>query len=1236
MRFITSTDLKRWADTRESQSLLPELVRRLICASVKQLDRLSFPCGDAVHMPGWDGIVSCPEPIDLVPEGDSLWECGVNKEIQAKANDDIIKRAADPLGHIKSNSTFVFVTPREWAGADAWVIANQSGWKKLVVYTAVELEAWIEKCPAVGIWLADKLNILNAGGYQLPDEFWMQWASGDQYTLPYQIVTAGRRKIAEKVLNACFNPSVLEIQALTQSEAVAFVLATIATSSEVDKLTAKTIVVTDKNTFDDLVSHYDNLIIITTLRANMSYALARNHTVICAVTPQDQVSTAEMLPRVEREAFVKAIENCGFDSAQARKIATDTARDVNVVRRRLKIDRLKPEWANSDGISALLPIILLGQWNENIKGDLELVEKISGKTYAEYVKILQHFRLMPDSPISNVGTVWRLKSPMDAMSYASAYLTDRDLAKLKEICGLLIADDDPEAEDKVASDGWGMWQFKQQFSSDIKKGTYQSLILLSLINDESNRRNIWVDDLLQELLNDWTLKRFLSNRTFFTLLAEASPEAFLDFLERTGKEIYDVIFTPQISHIGLTGWNIYYTEVLFALEMLAWDEDYIYRVTSLLLRFSTYKNDSNYANKPANSLTDIFRFQLPQTFVKFENKIEILTSLSSSYRTQICELCFRILEGNGPRVLSQTHFYKWRHFSDLSSPEYISVPVDDVIAVVKLLLNCTIFSEDDICKLLKLSTNKCIRYCRTYIFNAITERKDSICNSEMIEHTLRDELTHHLSYPGTAWALSEKELEPYKTLLSDIEPKDVVLKYRWMFEDMFLRLPQKREMDFQKESQMIQEIRNDAVKEILSERGRIGIWELVRVAKCPSSVVNSMIQLYGDGLLQDVCLKFCENIVDINFLQTFFQNLFFQMDEDNYVRIIEEVRAYGNTCLSICLYAPRYNERLATIANDFGEEIETLYWQNIKVAYVKKLNPIHVVDKLARVNRYDEALELIYHKKDSQIPNSLKVNVIKGLIFSGQRDFTPRVDWYYIGSVIEDLDKSEDPDIISELIQIEFFAYRALEHHRDINGLRLIKELMSKPELLMELMVMAYKSDDIKEEEEVSESEINNRNLMATCSFSILYNLSCCPGVDGQGNVNPEALRTYIYRLYELSVENHRSQVTDMVVGSLLGNLPRNDSYPQDILGEIVEGLKSDSVDEHIQMRIFNSRGVTTRAFAEGGDQERELVALFKIYRDKVKFKYPRLAKIFTKMMDRYEYYANREDCVAQLEDLEY
>lgn len=124
--------------------------------------------------------------------------------------------------------------------------ANQTGWKKLVVYTAVELEIWIEKCPAVGMWLADKLNVLNAGGYQLPDTFWLQWASGDKFTLPYQIVTAGRDQAIDRVLKSCFKPSVLEIQALTQSEVIAFVLASIASCSDANKLWPKTIVVTDK------------------------------------------------------------------------------------------------------------------------------------------------------------------------------------------------------------------------------------------------------------------------------------------------------------------------------------------------------------------------------------------------------------------------------------------------------------------------------------------------------------------------------------------------------------------------------------------------------------------------------------------------------------------------------------------------------------------------------------------------------------------------------------------------------------------------------------------------------------------------------------------------------------------------------------------------------------------------------------------------------------------------------
>ena len=151
MKFITSTHLKQWADTKECQQLLPELVRRLIETSVTSVDRLSFPSGDAVSVHGWDGIVSCNEGIDVVPEGNSLWECGATKDKQGKINHDFGVREDDSLGYDKSTSTFVLVTPRIWEGADEWMREHQNGWKKVIVYTAVELERWIEMRPSVGM-----------------------------------------------------------------------------------------------------------------------------------------------------------------------------------------------------------------------------------------------------------------------------------------------------------------------------------------------------------------------------------------------------------------------------------------------------------------------------------------------------------------------------------------------------------------------------------------------------------------------------------------------------------------------------------------------------------------------------------------------------------------------------------------------------------------------------------------------------------------------------------------------------------------------------------------------------------------------------------------------------------------------------------------------------------------------------------------------------------------------------
>ena len=122
MKFITSTNLKQWADTKECQQLLPELVRKLIEASVSNLVRLSFPSGDAVALPGWDGVVSCEECIDIVPDGVSLWECGTTEKVKSKLDSDFEKRNKDPRGYDKRFATFVFVVL--YYGYIYWYVLN--------------------------------------------------------------------------------------------------------------------------------------------------------------------------------------------------------------------------------------------------------------------------------------------------------------------------------------------------------------------------------------------------------------------------------------------------------------------------------------------------------------------------------------------------------------------------------------------------------------------------------------------------------------------------------------------------------------------------------------------------------------------------------------------------------------------------------------------------------------------------------------------------------------------------------------------------------------------------------------------------------------------------------------------------------------------------------------------------------------------------------------------------------
>lgn len=79
MRLIETSHLKMWADSKSAESRFPHIVKNLICAVINP-DKIRFPSGDAIWVPGFDGVLANGEKNRFVPYGLSVWEVGTNSD----------------------------------------------------------------------------------------------------------------------------------------------------------------------------------------------------------------------------------------------------------------------------------------------------------------------------------------------------------------------------------------------------------------------------------------------------------------------------------------------------------------------------------------------------------------------------------------------------------------------------------------------------------------------------------------------------------------------------------------------------------------------------------------------------------------------------------------------------------------------------------------------------------------------------------------------------------------------------------------------------------------------------------------------------------------------------------------------------------------------------------------------------------------------------------------------------
>ena len=144
MTLVDGTDLAAWANRRDAQEVLPQLLRRLVHATVGRVIRVGFPAGAGVQLGGWDGVVAAEQGNAFVPDGASAWELSTNQDVKGKADGDYEKRRADPRE--PAQGSYVFVTPRRWGRKDEWAVARrrEGVWRDVRAYDADDLEAWLD------------------------------------------------------------------------------------------------------------------------------------------------------------------------------------------------------------------------------------------------------------------------------------------------------------------------------------------------------------------------------------------------------------------------------------------------------------------------------------------------------------------------------------------------------------------------------------------------------------------------------------------------------------------------------------------------------------------------------------------------------------------------------------------------------------------------------------------------------------------------------------------------------------------------------------------------------------------------------------------------------------------------------------------------------------------------------------------------------------------------------------
>lgn len=1259
MRWIDATALDQWADRRDAQSGMAELLRRLTFAQVGPGAAVHFPSDESVQFPGWDGVCSSTVGTQFIPEGTSGWEIGTTGgSITAKATSDLAKRTANPGGLDPARTTFVFVTPRRFTRKESWLASKRvaGSWRDIRVIDADDLVHWLELEPAVAQWLAVRIG-RRPEGLQNLEETWEEWSKATNPPLGPSVLLADRDVQAAEVHRWVMgSPAVLPLQAESPQEAVAFLYAALQQFPDDYCLAycSRAVVATNHEVARQLVGVGTPLIVVV---SNPDPGLTKRlveggHHVFAAYGPD--ISTGGETICLQRpwthtlEVELAGLETAGLVKEKAHQYARACGRSITALRRLMPSAAVPPPvWATQTP-PQLLAAMLAGSWDENSKLDCRVLEGIAGCTYEELERTLVPLTVTLDGPLRRVGGIWKVVSLRDLWGLLAPQLTPTLLKRFGAAFQEVLGARDPRFA-AAARDTWfeKPGQYGDEASSALRRGLAEAMIALGVYPQMASgipEASGFADQAIKQLLGAadahlwWSLS--LDSRDL-RRLAEASPKAFLDAVHGALEGENPPLMIVFRSEEGPISTREYQPELLWALEVLARSPDYLMRAAQALARLAELDPQGKLSNRPKGSLRGIFVCWAPQTSATLDQRMKVIDAILRDTP----EVGWHLLVSLAPNVreiLMLNPHPDWRDFSP--EGEQVVTYAGRARAyreIGRRLLGHVGVDAERWTTLLNLW----MRFDPTWRDDAAERLKSAISEItaseeiEKIREAIRDLLQHHREFPDQEWAKPEEELAALEVIFALLEPKTAEERHRWLFNAGTASMRPGR--TWEEAAAELQAQRRDAAKDLVAHLDSEG---LVKFAGTISHAFELGMAIVENGAPEDLQLELlrmglgaeAEGALQLagGVLSALHKAQGDAFIDKLWERAVKE--NWGEQAeLHIVRVLPVVPTTWARVAAR-SSSLDQAYWKRIWALLAPEgTDHAQIVDRLIQMGRGFAAVEFLGHRLKESPAREVLVRALraaaKGDDALNSNDtvmFT-----HYLARILEHLEKDLTGDI-NEVASLEWAYFEALRYS-ERPPRALYRVLAENPEFFADLIKMLYRPAEESGVQDPPPEDPEAASRLASHAFGVLREWSWVPGADEAGVIDGAVLGAWVTKARKLCKEAGRLDVGDSHIGQTLAVARRKDGelWPPEPVCDLMEVVRSRSLERGFEIGVYNSRGVHSRAPFEGGKLERGIAASYRREAEAIRFDYPRAAACLERIAESYDRDALHQDQDADHRD---